>query len=66
MRVHSALSIPPNFLAAPSFIKPDVPISGILLTQTLSVAGMRNGFEAPIFPSIRALAWFAATPCGPK
>jgi hypothetical protein len=26
----------------------------------------RAGFQTPIFPSIRALSWFAATPCGPK
>jgi hypothetical protein len=24
------------------------------------------GFQTSIFPSIRALSWFAATPCGPK
>jgi hypothetical protein len=26
----------------------------------------RAGFQTPIFPSIRALSWFAATPWGPK
>jgi hypothetical protein len=26
----------------------------------------QRGFQTPIFPSIRGLSWFAATPCGPK